>query len=275
MTATAQVVNEKGTASPAGGTAPVVESSATEIIVRPSESLYHVLDRADEQLIEQEILGNLVEALVYEFKVSGKPVRGLSYAGVNHAVRTLNARGVARIKCPPSPRPEFEDCIDEEGDAAWRCTVYAVDALTDGGAWGTAQQKKHMQLQNGSSKPDTFSRTKALSKAQRNAKSALISEELKAQIILALSGNRRNVQTIQSQAEAHHAKELPPPDTSPEARELNAQCETLIGELEALGLIPAKVKALGDALAATRTLEEKGALSERLAGDLEKRSKAK
>lgn len=240
---------------------PTTEPATGAALVQAGDpnSLFRVLDRHDEELVEAEIKGELLATMAYEFSVSGKQVRGLSYAGVNSAVRVMNARGVGRIKCPPFPEPKFEEITDEDGDSAWRCTVYAVDELVGGGAWGTASQKKVIVKRNGEKVPDTFSRSKALSKAQRNAKSALIPEGLKAQMLAALSGNQ--VRTVGTQTAADHQAQQPRVDTSAEAKQLDQENEALLAELTKLGLKPAKVRELRNS---ARTLEEKRGLQQQL-----------
>jgi hypothetical protein len=172
-------------------------------------------------------------------------------------VQTLNARGIARIKCPPAPPPAFEEVLDEEGDAAWECTVYAEDELTGGAAWGIATQKKMAARRSGPPVADTFAKTKALSKAQRNAKLALIPARLKADIIAALtSGQIKRVQ-----ATSGAGPDLPANDTSEEAVALDGENDRLIEELLKLGLKPAKAREL---MNSARSLETKHQLRERL-----------
>jgi hypothetical protein len=238
--------------------ATAVEERPMDIVVRDNQDVFRAIDRCDEELVVAEIVGDLIETMAYEFSVSGKKVRGLSYSGVNAAVRRMNARGIGRITCPPHPRPLYAEIEDEEGDAAWECEVYAEDQLAGGGAWGRATQKKHIKLKNGSTKPDTFSKTKALSKAQRNAKHALIDEELKAQMLAALTGGQ--VRAIAPGPQ--EAEQLPDHDTSDEAREVDRENLALLDELQTTyGLLKPKAEALFDG---SRTLDEKRGLTQRL-----------
>ncbi len=248
--------------------ATAVEDRPAEIIVRENQDVFRAIDRCDEQLVEQEIVGDLVETMAYEFTVSGKKVRGLSYSGVNAVVRTMNSRGIARITCPPYPRPLYAEIEDEEGDAAWECEVYAVDEIAGGGAWGRATQKKAMKLRSGEERPDTFSKTKALSKAQRNAKLALISEGLKAELLTMFT--KGQVKTIQAGpqnpvAEPEHA-------TGAEAENIDRENRALLDELQGTyGLKKAKADALFDG---HRTLEQKKALTVKLGELIEQRQAA-
>lgn len=236
------------------------DTAGTEVVLHDdaaTHGTFVAVNRHDEDLIVAEIRGELIGTMAYEFEVGGKKARGLSYEGVNAAVQTLNARGIARIKCPPVPAPVFEDVTDEEGDPAWQCTVYAEDELAGGAAWGLATQKKLAPRRSGPPVPDTFAKTKALSKAQRNAKLALIPARLKADIIAALTSAQ--IKRVTSAPAA--ALVLPEPDVSEEAKALDAENDRLIERLLSLGLRAAKAREL---LASARTLEAKHRLRERL-----------
>lgn len=244
------------------GTATPVQEHGREIIVRDGgTSIFVALDRHDEEMVVAEIKGELLQTMAYEFSVGGKPARGLSYAGVNSAVRSMNARGVGRIVCPRDPRPQFEEVTDEEGDPAWQCVVYAEDQLVGGGAWGLATQKKFMKRRDGNETADTFSKTKALSKAQRNAKLALIPEGLKAEIIAALT--TAQIQRVNAPTE-QPPRELPAHDESDEAKQIDADNDQLLEELKTLGLKDAKLRELGAAVEASRTIAQKTAVRSRL-----------
>jgi hypothetical protein len=243
----------------------VEDDKPTDIIVRENQDVFRVIDRCDEELVEREITGDLVETMAYEFSVSGKKVRGLSYSGVNAVVRTMNSRGIARITCPPYPRPQYADIVDEEGDQAWECEVYAVDEVAGGGAWGRASQKKGMKLRSGDVRPDTFAKTKALSKAQRNAKLALISEQLKAELLtLFTQGQIRTIQAGPQDPEEQvdHA-------TGKDAEKVDVENRALLDELiNTHGLRQTKADALFDG---HRTLPQKRQLTGKLGKLIEQR----
>lgn len=253
---------------PLEATAVDVDQRPQEIVVRENSDVFRAIDRCDEELVEKEITGDLIETMAYEFTVSGKKVRGLSYSGVNAVVRTMNSRGIARITCPPYPRPLYAEIADEEGDAAWECEVYAVDEVAGGGAWGRATQKKGMKLRSGEVRPDTFSKTKALSKAQRNAKLALISEGLKAELLTLFT--KGQVRTIA--AGPQEAEELPEHATGAEAEAVDRENRALLDELqETYGLTKAKADALFDGY---RTLKQKQELTAKL-GELIEQQQSK
>lgn len=268
----------------------VIDGDAREVLdqnalaIRNADpAVFHALDAADEKQIIQDLKGKALKKWVYEFKVGGKWVRDLSYAGVNAAVRDLNARGVTRISCPPEPKPEFTEIVDDGGEPAIECMVYALDKIGDGGGWGLATQRRFEKTHqsNCASKrdrgrcdctmadgPDRYAKTKALSKAQRNAKRSLVPEEFVAALVAAAAGHE--VQRIKvpnltedriDQAKAETPK--PRESRSDRAPEMNATIEKLCGELDYL---PGKTKAL---LAGASTIKAKESLIARLNGELD------
>ena len=127
---------------------------------------FAIMERADEEQILAELMGNFLDEFVYEFEQQGKKVTGLSLAGVRETVRYMNKNGMARISIS-----DREPKVREEDDwiEVW---VYAKDELNGSGAWGIKRQvKKYV-----SGKTNEFAMEQALSKAQRNAQRALIPE---------------------------------------------------------------------------------------------------
>jgi hypothetical protein len=150
--------------------------------------VYRVLSLYDELQILEEIQGRATEAMIYQFtNEDGGKTTGLSYRGVAEAVRTLNSRGFTRIRISPKVAPSFEETVDDKGNDAWQCTVYAEDEQHGGGNYGVFIQPKRVKLDSGEILPDPFARAKALGKAQRNAYEPLLPlelvEALKAQYI--------------------------------------------------------------------------------------------
>jgi len=248
----------------AAGTLPqpdpdVVDSTAVELTVAdeakptdhpPSDQLAPVSDDAardaframalaDEQQIVDELQGRALDVMVYSFPMDGKPTTGLSWKGVREVARTLNARGFTQIRVARDVRPIFEDVLDEEGNPAWEVHVYAEDARNGGGTWGVAQQPKQITLREGrGKKPDAFAKTKALSKAQRNAIESLIPAELiealKAQY-LGQGKVRRLPGTLDSGGDNR-----PPALTDDHAKDQVARCRSIYDELKRLNrmLVP-------------------------------------
>lgn len=155
---------------------------------RNPADVYRVLSLYDEQQILDEIQGRATEAMIYQFtNEDGGKTTGLSYRGVGEVVRTLNSRGFTRIRISSKVAPVFEETVDDNGRDAWQCTVYAEDEQHGGGNYGVFIQQKRMDVGGGEIVADPFARSKALSKAQRNAYEPLcpleLVEALKAQYI--------------------------------------------------------------------------------------------
>lgn len=178
-------------------TATVVDETSKEVVpVENPGEVFKIMDRADEELVAAEIAGDAIELMAYEFTVSGKKVRGLSYEGVNECVRTVNARQIGTIECPPHPAPQFTQTLDEEGNEVWECMVYAIDRRNGGGCWGIASASRFPKRQDGTRYADPMSKRKALSKAQRNAKKALVPMAIQVELLKVLTGAQiKRIQT--------------------------------------------------------------------------------
>lgn len=211
---------------------------AKDLVVRGASiddsAIFRTMDRHDEQQILDELVGRQLKEMVYSFGSGSDRKTGLSYAGVQECVRTLNARGATRIKIAAEPAPIFEEYVESD-EGYIQCTVYAVDELNGGGAWGTATEPKNMRLRNGGTKRDFFARTKALSKAQRNAEKALLPEEFIQLLIAMYVKDETRVREIRegllSEADL---PELPPPVDDDEMRAKMAEARDLYAEITRL-----------------------------------------
>jgi len=238
-------------------------------IERLPEEAYTVLDRLDEKMIGSELAG-LVEygaqELIYSFKIDGKDVTGLSWAGA----KTL-ARWMAE-KEHPLDAEEKEVTQDEEN---WYADVKVVDKETGLGLWGTSKASKMKEIHvvgedrkwvknpDGTwkviEKPDGFARTIALNKAQRNAILAHVPDKLIAEFIKKAIeegrvrkvppeevegyGPRRAVESEQKIREPAKERAAPPPakEAAPEKKApppAKGAEETIYRALEAAGLDP-------------------------------------
>lgn len=228
---------EDDAALPAVDAVAVEESKPLEkdLVVRGAavdpQAVYRVLDRHDEQQILDEIVGRQLSVMLYSFKQGGKQLTDLSYAGVQEVVRTLNARQATRIRMVADPRPEFAEVTDE-GDTFIQCTAYAEDTLNGGGAWGTATEPKYLRLKTGAMKLDSFARTKALSKASRNAEKALIPEEFR-QLLIAtfLKDKQRILEIREGLLSEEDLPQLPPPVDDDEMRAKVARAREVYVEI--------------------------------------------
>ncbi len=162
-------------------------------IERLPEEVYTVLDRLDEKMMGSELAG-LVEygaqELIYSFKIDGKDVTGLSWAGAKTLARWMAEKG------HPLDAEELKIASDEE---TWYADVKVVDKETGLGLWGTSkadkvkeihivgEDRKWVKNPDGTwkmtEKPDGFARTIALNKAQRNAILAHVPDKLIAEFI--------------------------------------------------------------------------------------------
>jgi hypothetical protein len=242
--------------------------SGEKAIERLPEEAYTVLDRLDEKMIESELAG-LVEygaqELIYSFKIEGKDVTGLSWAGA----KTL-ARWMAE-KEHPLDAEEKEITQDED---SWYADVKVVDKETGLGLWGTSKASKMKEIHvvgedrkwvknpDGTwkviQKPDGFARTIALNKAQRNAILAHVPDKLIAEFIKKAIeegrvrkvppaevegyGQRKAVESEQKIREPTKERAAPPPakEAAPEKATPPTEGpeEAVYRELEVAGLDP-------------------------------------
>ena len=238
-------------------------------IERIPEEAYTVLDRLDEKMIGSELAG-LVEygaqELIYSFKIDGKDVTGLSWAGAKTLARWMAEKG------HPLDAEELRITQDEE---TWYAEVKIVDKETGLGLWGTSkadkvkeihivgEDRKWVKNPDGTwkmtEKPDGFARTIALNKAQRNAILAHVPDKLISEFIrkaveegrvrkvppAEVEGYapRKTVKSEQSIKEQQPAKERASP---PPAKESTTQRRDRfqLGKVN-LGIIAYNLKALG------------------------------
>jgi hypothetical protein len=205
--------------------------------------VYQALTEADERQIMAEIEGKALGAMVYSYSQGGGKVTGLSWKGVQEAVRQMNTRQMGRIKIDGTA-PSFEEITvevdtgktDEDGQPqrvsrrAVRVTVYGIDEVYGSARWGTATQLREFKARKPDKKgnpvwmTDTFADAKALSKAQRNALEGMLPlalvEELKALYL-----GRGSVEYIDSTAV--EITELPPALDDEEAKALGDEIRRL------------------------------------------------
>lgn len=156
-----------------------MESRESKELVQ-APSAYELMERADEQMVLDEIKGRAMDALVYEFRQDGQTITGLSLCGVRETARLMNANGKARIGIS-----DREPLITETEDY-YEVKVYAQDLLNGGGYWGLKRQPKRF----GNGRPNPFALEQALAKAQRNALRGLIPEWFTKEMIAAFRAQR-------------------------------------------------------------------------------------
>lgn len=213
---------------------------AQDLVALDKDDVFRAMDRADEELILDELQGRALEVMVYSFEQGGTLVTDLSYAGVSEAVRTLNDRGFARMRIAPDPLPQVEE-FSQDNNRYVRVRVYAEDEATGAGRWGTATEPQRMKLKPqtaqrrrkmGEQIPedntvyDKFAETKALSKASRNALKSLLpvefTEKLKAQYLKTPD----KVKYLE-RGKGFETAQLPPPLDDDEAKGLLSEIEQL------------------------------------------------
>ncbi len=156
---------------------------------------YQEMERADEQMVLDEIKGRAIDALVYEIKQGNETVTGLSLAGVRETARVMNKQGQGRIHVS-----DKEPTIIETEDY-FEVRVYGVDEQNGGGNWGIKRQDK--KYRNGNL--NQFAYEQALAKAQRNALRGLIPEWFVKQMIDAYRAETGRVKTINQTAQRQQA----------------------------------------------------------------------
>lgn len=142
----------------------LVSTGMCAIKVREQDT-FIAMDAADEQQILREMEGEIVKDLYYD--VNGK--KGLSYAGVNHmAFKVGNIRVI-----PGTISIEYDEREDE-----YTAMVMAENTKYNLSAPGVAVVPRMMKHRDGSTEKDIFAKIKAVSKATRNAKKAVMPEAL-------------------------------------------------------------------------------------------------
>ena len=140
--------------------------------VKKDAAFFVASELADDRLIGQELLGQTVKTLIYEYEdEAGETIRGLSYQGTREAVRVINrdrASGHTIQISDKSPSIEEKTVNGQDGVEVM---VYAQDIESGGGSWGLKFEpyQKHIHDGKGSTVFNRFARETALSKAQRNA----------------------------------------------------------------------------------------------------------
>lgn len=148
-----------------------------------SQEFFVASELADDSLIEQELLGNAMQHYVYGFIQDGKPVTGLSVAGVNETARQLsrNPGSGAKIRIIPDSLKITRDVV-YDGDKGVEVQVVAENMVTGETGIGIKFEAYQKQGKRGKYK-NTFAIEKAVSKAERNAKRKLIPEKAVVEMI--------------------------------------------------------------------------------------------
>jgi hypothetical protein len=244
-----------------------------EMVVRPDvpDDVFRAMDALDELQILEALEGRPSEVMVYSFSSGGKTQTGLSFAGVSEVVRTMNAEGYTSIEVDGSVPPVIEEVQEEDESGKVityiQATVFARDTRNGGGLWGTARQPKFQVFRDANKKPqlDKFARTKALSKAQRNAMLPLTPVQYRETLIAQHLNNSARVKQLRL-GMGDPTAELPPPLTDERAQALKEQIRGVFKEIrdvDAMALLP------GQFNAKLRRVEHEHAAMEELLAALE------
>jgi len=193
--------------------------SEKETRIVPAHKVFLEMERRDEDQILAELRGKVVEEYVY--RVEGR--LGISYAGINEICYRMK-----HIHVEPW-------VMWDEDEKYYYATVRAINTVEDISALGLGQQPKLMKvydrdprgrrLETSHLEEDRFAKTKALSKAQRNAKKAVIPlTTIKVFIDKFQKGTKRPPKPVKAREKAV-VKAKFPPLTSPAIREKSIKPE--------------------------------------------------
>jgi hypothetical protein len=144
-----------------------------------SPEVFHEMEKRDEEQIIQEMRGQYIEEFVYQFRIGGRTVTGISWAGIKEVAYKFGGIQVELVEL-------------KETENAYTVIVKAFDEKNNASRLGVSMQPKKMKLQSGEMVDDEFALQKAVSKAQRNAIRPLIPETmLKIYIEKFIEENRR------------------------------------------------------------------------------------
>ncbi len=146
------------------------------------------MEKRDEQQIQAEIMGNVIEEMTYKFKSGNRIVTGISWIGIKEIARRHKNIDVELVDLKDTPE-------------AYIAVVKAKDIEKGTGILGVSSQSKILKRRDGSEELDPFAVQKAMSKAQRNAIRSLLPESYFKAIFAELSntqGNKSNPRIIES-----------------------------------------------------------------------------
>lgn len=215
------------------------------------EAVFEAITLADERQILADIEGHSLTSMVYGFNQGGGKVYGLSWIGVSECARAWNEQTGAGVRIAHEVEPKFDEVtvnaeVGETGEGkiygdvpGIRVSVYAMNARTGFGLWGTAtvtrdqfsKKKKDKDGRYGRT-PDGFAANKALSKAQRNGLERHLPQWFKEETIARFKGQGK-VDYIEGSGR-EVVKELPPPLTDERAKVGLKKAAELYGEYKKL-----------------------------------------
>jgi len=118
-------------------------------------NLFLLMDKADEEMIINADKA-VKEAMVYKYNVAGKEKQELTYVGLKHLTLLMSQGG--------HPLEVLETTVDQKNDI-WYATYKVKNKTTGHESVGVSE----CPVNDDNGKYDPFGRTKAMSKAERNA----------------------------------------------------------------------------------------------------------
>jgi hypothetical protein len=209
----------------------------------------HDAARLIDRITRQAQEGHLAKRWVYDLPYGGG--RGLTVDAVEDVTQLMNWSGYCAIGIVPETLKVELIEGDEDGDPAkfWVADIAARDDKTGVSLMGSAMEPQRMKLKADTAKKkrsqgkpipdddrvfDRFARTKAINKAERNAKEKFIPEVVKLHLLAMAAKNPSIVERIETPEEAK-LRELPPPLDTPEAKALLEECAAIYDEIRGLG----------------------------------------
>jgi len=148
--------------------------------LNPNMQFIVASELADDEIIQQELVGAVIPQFIYKFTNQGKEVVGLSVLGVREVVRRLNRNPKSGYKIRLNPQYRIiERDVEYDGEKGVEVSVYAEDLLLGEGAWGMKFEPYYKDKKDKTGRYfNKFALEIALSKAERNAQRKLMPEPM-------------------------------------------------------------------------------------------------
>lgn len=162
-------------------------------------------ERADDSIIESEVIGKAAEYYIYEFPMEGKMVRGLSSKGVYETVRYINtntAKTHMRLVLDKTTLHKEEVVRKESGKEVQgiEVTVWADD-LVSGQAYPGVKFEAYEKKGKNGWYANNFAVEKATTKAVRNAFRRHFPEQLVQKVIAKFAKDKSRILQLDSAPE--------------------------------------------------------------------------
>jgi hypothetical protein len=239
---------------------PAPAELAVADVAHPEADVFRVLDRHDEAQILEEMQSRVLDVTLYDFPGEGGSRQvDLSYKGVREVIHLMTRTGKVRIRVIPGSLSVVE--VFENGEPHYVADVWAEDTVTGEAYSGSSSQPKLMKLTDKTAKKwrakgrdvpddrkvwDSFARTKAINKAERNALGKFVPEPLRQVLIAQYLKDPKRIDVIRAGAGAEQMAELPPPLADERADAQRAEARELYDRIKgfapggvAVGLTPA------------------------------------